>query len=200
MDTSKLLAAKIAQLELDKAGERDQEAEIDREVKKATRDLSNLLSNIDSPMTKLDVVQKKYSELLADMRRLDRANTKNKKRADQLQKEKDQGRTELSRSVSMKEKLEKLCRELQRENKKMKVGVVEEVEFHLILRGRTADSAILMQEEHRSLVETEKRGREELNETFDGVLWEIQTVISQKEDPSSQKLNMETDELWVPFV
>ncbi len=74
-------------------------------------------------MSKLDIVQKKYSELLADMRRLDRDHVKSKKRADQLQKEKDQSRSELSKTISMKEKLEKLCRELTRENKKMKVGL-----------------------------------------------------------------------------
>jgi chromosome segregation ATPase len=120
-ETSKLLAAKISQLESDRAGEKDQEAEIEREVKKANRDLSNLLSNIESPLFRLNEVQRRYTELLADMRRLDRDHAKNKKRADQLQKEKDQGRTELNKAVSMKEKLEKLCRELQRENKKMKV-------------------------------------------------------------------------------
>lgn len=122
-ETSKLLAAKISQLESDRAGEKDQEAEIEREVKKANRDLSNLLSTIESPLSRLDAVQRKYTELLADMRRLDRDHAKNKKRADQLQKEKDQGRTELNKTVSMKEKLEKLCRELQKENKKMKVGL-----------------------------------------------------------------------------
>ncbi len=97
--------------------------DLEREVKKATRDMNQLLNGIESPMSKLDVVQKKYSELLADMRRLDRDHVKSKKRADQLQKEKDQSRSELSKTISMKEKLEKLCRELTRENKKMKVGL-----------------------------------------------------------------------------
>ena len=83
--------------------------------------MNQLLNGIESPMSKLDVVQKKYSELLADMRRLDRDHLKSKKRADQLQKEKDQSRSELSKTISMKEKLEKLCRELTRENKKVKV-------------------------------------------------------------------------------
>lgn len=89
--------------------------------------MNQLLNGIESPMSKLDVVQKKYSELLADMRRLDRDHVKSKKRADQLQKEKDQSRSELSKTISMKEKLEKLCRELTRENKKMKVGHTKRV-------------------------------------------------------------------------
>jgi len=97
-------------------------ADIEREVKKATKDLNNLLTGIENPLSRLETVQKRYTELLADMKRVDRENTKNKKRSDQLQKEKDQGRSELSKTNSMKEKLEKLCRELQRENKKLKVS------------------------------------------------------------------------------
>ena len=93
----------------------------EREVKKATRDLTNLLTGMETPLSRLEAVQKKYTELLADMKRLDRENVKSKKRADQLQKEKDQGRIELSKTVTMREKLEKICRELQRENKKLKV-------------------------------------------------------------------------------
>ena len=154
-ETSKLLAAKISQLEQDAAGEKDQEMEIgmlyvlqpfilsslnpypaiacvcdgmrlifhfaEREVKKATRDLNQLLSNIESPMTRLETVHKKYTELLADMKKLDRDYTKSRKRADQLQKDQDKGKSELNKTVTMKDKLEKLCRELTKENKKVKV-------------------------------------------------------------------------------
>lgn len=94
---------------------------IEREVKRANRDLSNLLSNIESPLSRLEVVQKKYTDLLADMRRVEREYAKSKKRAEQLQKERDVGRSELSKMVSMKEKMEKLSRELQKEKQKLKV-------------------------------------------------------------------------------
>lgn len=80
------------------------------------------MTGIEHPLSKVETLQKKYTELLADMRRLERDHLKSKKRADQLQKEKDQGRSELSKTISIKEKLEKLCRELTRENKKIKVG------------------------------------------------------------------------------
>lgn len=93
----------------------------EREVKKATRDLNQLLTTIESPMTKLETVHKKYTELFADMKKLDRDYTKSKKRADQLQKDQDKGKSELNKTVTMKEKLEKLCRELTKENKKVKV-------------------------------------------------------------------------------
>lgn len=111
-------------------------ADIEREVKKATRDLSNLLTGMETPLSKLETVQKKYTELLAEMKRVDRENTKNKKRADLVQKEKDQGRSELSKTNTMKEKLEKLCRELQRDNKKLKVSgkaIGKHWQIHLII-------------------------------------------------------------------
>ena len=73
-------------------------------------------------MQKIDYLTKRSSELLADMRRLEKENQKNKRCGDTLQKERDNSRTELSKTVGLKEKLEKLCRELQRDNNKMKVG------------------------------------------------------------------------------
>ncbi|KAL9612817.1 MAG: hypothetical protein Q9167_002600 [Letrouitia subvulpina] len=169
-ETSKLLAAKINQLEHDAAGEKDQEAEIEREVKRAVRDLTNLLAGMET-LSRIETIQKKYAELLADMKRLDRENVKSKKRADQLQKEKDQGRSELSKTVSMKEKLEKLCRELTRENKKIK-------------------------EEYRKIEDSEKRSRELQGEKVGGVLWLVDEAMDQKENPENMKLNMETDEVF----
>ena len=74
-----------------------------------------------TPLERADALQKRNTELFTDLKRLERECVKNKKRADQLQKEKDSGRNELSKTVILKDKLEKLCRELTRENKKMKV-------------------------------------------------------------------------------
>jgi predicted RNase H-like nuclease (RuvC/YqgF family) len=93
----------------------------DREVKKANRDLQSLLQSMDGPISKMETVQRKYSELLAEMKRTEREHIKAKKRGDQLQKDKDAQRSELTKANSMKEKLEKLSRELTKENKKLKV-------------------------------------------------------------------------------
>lgn len=98
-------------------------ADIEREVKKATRDLSNLLTGMENPLSKLEAVQKKYTDLLAEMNRVMRENTKNKKRSDVLQKEKDSSRSELTKTLAMKQKLENVCRQLQVDNRKLKVGV-----------------------------------------------------------------------------
>ena len=89
-------------------------------MKKATRDLNQLLLNVE-PLNRIETLQRKYSELLADMKKLERDHAKNKKRADLLQKESDKAKSENSKTNTLKEKLEKLCRELTKDNKKMKV-------------------------------------------------------------------------------
>ncbi|KAG5207984.1 Alpha-taxilin [Trichophyton interdigitale] len=168
-ETSKLLAAKISQLEQDAAGEKDQEAEIEREVKKATRDLNQLLSTIESPMTRLETVHKKYTELLAEMKKLDRDHNKSKKRADQLQKDQDKGKSELNKTVTMKDKLEKLCRELTKENKKVK-------------------------DENKRLDDTERRARGIVNERLDSLLFDIQDVMAAKGSSRVENVDIDLDE------
>ncbi|KAL1958718.1 hypothetical protein VTO42DRAFT_3837 [Malbranchea cinnamomea] len=168
-ETSKLLAAKISQLEQDAAGEKDQDAEIEREVKKATRDLNQLLNTIESPMTRLETVHKKYTELLADMKKLDRDYAKSKKRADQLQKDQDKGKSELNKTATMKDKLEKLCRELTKENKKVK-------------------------DENKRLEETERRARGIVNERLDALLFDIQDLMASKGNPKPDKVDVDLDE------
>lgn len=92
----------------------------DREVKKASRELLNQTKQLDD-LVKIDTLHKKWQELYHKMKRLERENVKSKKRGEQLQKEKDQSRSELSKNITLREKLEKLCRELQRENNRLKV-------------------------------------------------------------------------------
>jgi hypothetical protein len=75
-----------------------------------------------SDIQKIEHLTKRCSDLLSEMKRHERESIKHKKRGDQLQKDKDNSRNELNKTVSLKEKLEKLCRELQKENNKLKVG------------------------------------------------------------------------------
>jgi predicted transcriptional regulator len=83
----------------------------EREVKKANRELSSLLSNMDGPLSRLEVVQKRYTELLSDMKRTEREHQKAKK---------DAQRSELNKVTTMKDKLDKLSRDFAKENKKLK--------------------------------------------------------------------------------
>jgi len=83
--------------------------------------LKERLDGIGNPMQKLDALQKRNAELLAEMKKLEREHIKGKKRADQLQKEKDAQRSELTKAVGVKDKLEKLAREFTKDNRKLKV-------------------------------------------------------------------------------
>jgi len=118
-EATRLLQARISQLEQDATADKEQEAEIEREVKRAHRDMINQTAKMDD-VPKIDFLMKKSSDLLAEMRRVDRENQKNRKRGDVLQKERDNSRSDLSKQVQLKEKLEKLCRELQKDNNKLK--------------------------------------------------------------------------------
>lgn len=92
----------------------------ERERRKYARELNNLTVKMDD-LQRIDTLQTRVSELFTNMKRLERENQKNKKRGDQLQKEKDNARHDLTKTTSLKEKLEKLCRELQKENNRLKV-------------------------------------------------------------------------------
>lgn len=169
-ENAKLVQARLSQLEQEKAGEKNQQAEVDREVKKATRDLNELINNIESPLNRLDMVQKKYEELLADMKKLERDYTRSKKRADQLQKDQDKSKSEHNKTATMKDKLEKLCRELTKENKKVK-------------------------DENKRLEDAEKVARETINYRLDQMLFDVQDVMNSKGSIHGENLHMELDEL-----
>ena len=187
-DTGKLLAAKINQLEIDAAGEKDQEAEIEREVKKANRDLTNLLSGVKSDSSKLEVVQKKFSELVADMKRVDRDLIKSKKKADQLQKEKDSSRSELTKSTSLKDKLEKLSRELSKENKKLKV-----FDNNLLCRPQTSVRVLI--NDRRTIAQS--KSVKMVGETFSATR-SRRSCTTWKTSSMKKKIRWATSILWRP--
>ena len=76
---------------------------------------------MSTPIERMEALQKRNQDLLADMKRLEKDYNKSKRRAEQLQKERDAQRIELSKTTSVKDKLEKLAREFTKDNKKLKV-------------------------------------------------------------------------------
>ena len=96
---------------------------VERSLKKISKDIQQQVAKLDN-VQKIESLTKRCTELYAEMKKLEKENIKQKKRADQLQKDKDLGRTELTKTTGLKEKLEKLCRELQKENNKLKVRVL----------------------------------------------------------------------------
>ncbi|KAI5779473.1 myosin-like coiled-coil protein-domain-containing protein [Geopyxis carbonaria] len=170
-EVNNLLHQKISQLETDASMEEEEEKAISRAVRKANKELAELVSSREDHLAKVDAIQTKYSELLHDMKRLERDHAKSRKRADQLQKEKDQSRTDMQKAITMKHKLETLCRELQKENKRIK-------------------------DESKKLAYNEQQKREELSEKFESTIWEIKSRMEEEDDCDSHKLNIDADELF----
>jgi chromosome segregation ATPase len=169
-ENAKLVQARLSQLEQERQGEKTQQAEVDREVKKATRDLNDLMHSVKDPLARIDLLQKKYEDLLADMKKTEREYTKTKKKADQQQKEQDKIKSEHNKTATMKDKLEKLCRELTKENKKVK-------------------------DENKRLEDSERAARETVNDRLDEMLYDVQEIVNSKGSSQPELLHMELDEM-----
>ncbi|OQO07329.1 hypothetical protein B0A48_07026 [Cryoendolithus antarcticus] len=170
-DAHKALLSKISQLEATSTETAKEEGEIDAEVKKANRDLSQLLGTMEPHHSKIDIVQRKYTELLSDMKKLERDHGKAKKRGDQLQKEKDEVNKNLTKEKAMKDKLEKLSRELTRENKKLKEDLRDEKESG----------------SHRN---------DELQRKLEDLVLDVESVVSDRRAPERQTAELEQDKLF----
>jgi chromosome segregation ATPase len=116
---------KIKQLELSKADEKEQEQEIEREVKKANREMKNMLSTLPTENARVDALQKKCNEYLANWKRAERELQTSKKKADQLQKDRDQAKTQLGKITGERDTFANTTRQMQKENKKLKVCLAE---------------------------------------------------------------------------
>ncbi|CUS13756.1 unnamed protein product [Tuber aestivum] len=186
MEVNNLLTAKISQLETDASLEEEEEKAISRAVRRANKELAELVSSREDHLAKVDAIQNKYSELLYEMKRLERDYTKSRKRADQLQKEKDHSRSEMQKAVSMKHKLETLCRELQKENKRIKnwTNYSEITELQET------------QDESKKLAQNEQQKREELSNKFENTIMEIKTRMEEENDSGSRKVDAGVDELF----
>ncbi|KAE9966028.1 hypothetical protein BLS_003624 [Venturia inaequalis] len=171
VDTNKLLEQTMARLERDVAGDKEQEAEIEREVKKANRDLTQHLNGYKDPLARVNEIQKRFTTLVGEMKRLERDHQKSKKRADQLQKEKDTAKSELSKATSLKEKLEKLSRETSNENRKLRADV-------------------------QQLRDVESKMREELHDRLEQMVLDVEDVIDSSNMAEESQETLETDELF----
>ncbi|EME39663.1 hypothetical protein DOTSEDRAFT_75345 [Dothistroma septosporum NZE10] len=169
-DAHKALLSKISQLEGQSHEESSATAEIEAEVKKANRDLSQLLNTLEPHNSKMDILQRKYSELLGEMKRVEREHVKAKKRGDQLQKEKEEVTKDRTRERGLKEKLEKLSRELTRENKKLK-------------------------DDYRDLKENSANRNDELHRKLENMVLDVEAVVSDRKQPERQQ-ELEQDKLF----
>uniref|UniRef100_A0ABM5G365 Beta-taxilin isoform X1 n=2 Tax=Pogona vitticeps TaxID=103695 RepID=A0ABM5G365_9SAUR len=127
------------------------------------------LNKLNTPEEKLDILFKKYAELLEEHRTEQKKLKHLQKRQAQLIKEKDQLQSEHSRAILARSKLESLCRELQRHNKTLKEETLQ-----------------------RAREEEEKR--KEITNHFQGTLNDIQAQIEQQSE-RNMKLCQENTEL-----
>ncbi|KAF2094044.1 hypothetical protein NA57DRAFT_80465 [Rhizodiscina lignyota] len=172
LDATKAIQARISQLEQDKAGEKDQEAEIDFAAKQHNRELKKSLDRLADPLQKLDAVQKKYSQLFREMKTTEREMQKAKKRGDQLQKEKEAIKSELNKANSAKDKLEKLSRDTNSENKRLRSDITR-------------------------LERDEMRMRDELHDRLERMVFEVEDAAQANQQPPQESAaNMEVEELF----
>ncbi|KAF2454837.1 myosin-like coiled-coil protein-domain-containing protein [Lineolata rhizophorae] len=122
-------------------------------------------------MDKINFLTKRYTDLLADMKKLERECTRSKKKADQLQKEKDKQGQELNRISGMKDNLEKLSRNVTKDNKKL-------------------------QEKVKAMEENQGRVNDELHARLMRVAEPVEQVINSKETPQVPVVDIETDKLF----
>ncbi|CAG8569741.1 3639_t:CDS:10 [Funneliformis caledonium] len=167
-ELNSMIQNKITQLETESSIEDEEEKAFAKAVKKASREMKDIINSHDDQMEKFDTIQQRYMELFQDMKRLERDHAKMKKRNEQLQKEKDAAKSDLSKANSMKHKLENICRELQKENKRIK-------------------------EESKRLAVSEQQKREELSSKFENTIWEIKSKM--EEDTDEKKKRAEDSEL-----
>ena len=170
-DAHKALLSKIHQLEASTTENAHEAAEIEAEVKKANRDLSQLLNTMEPHNSKLDAVQRRYTELLGEMKKVEREHVKAKKKSDQLQKDKEEIGKERMKEKGLKEKLEKLSRELTRENKKLKDDLRD-------IKEKSADC------------------NEELQRKLEDMVLDVEEVIGDRRPQERQVQEMEQDKLF----
>ncbi|PKC66673.1 hypothetical protein RhiirA1_364883 [Rhizophagus irregularis] len=166
-ELNNMIQNKITQLENESLIEDEEEKELAKAVKKASKEIKDTINSRDDQMEKFDMIQQRYMELFQDMKRLELDHVKLKKRNEQLQKEKDAARSDLSKANLMKHKFENICRELQKENKRIK-------------------------EESKRLAASEQQKREELSSKFENTIWEIKSKM--EEDTDEKKKRAEDNE------
>ncbi|XP_026521973.1 beta-taxilin [Notechis scutatus] len=127
------------------------------------------LTKLNTSEEKLELLFKKYAELLEEHRSEQKKLKNLQKKQAQLMKEKDQLQSEHSRAILARSKLESLCRELQRHNKTLKEETLQ-----------------------RAREEEEKR--KEITNHFQSTLNDIQAQIEQQSE-RNMKLCQENTEL-----
>jgi len=120
VDTNKAIQDTIRHMEQQEAGDRAQQLEIEREVKKANREMSSILSS-QNPMSRIETIQKKYTELLTAMKKTERELALSKKREETMKKERDFAKTRVAQLEKGNKALDSTVRVYQDKEKRLEV-------------------------------------------------------------------------------
>ncbi|KAJ3163630.1 hypothetical protein HDU86_000213 [Geranomyces michiganensis] len=164
-ELSSMIQSKIVQLETESNVEEEEEKAMARAIKKASRDMSLLIEGADQQQQqhqqagadKLDLVHSRYMDLFQDHKRLEREYALMKRKLEQVNKEKDSLKADNTKINAQKQKLETVCRELQKENKRVK-------------------------DDSKRLSVSEQHKRNELSSKFESTIWEIKTKMEADND------------------
>ncbi|KAG5463459.1 MAG: myosin-like coiled-coil protein-domain-containing protein, partial [Olpidium bornovanus] len=145
-----------------------------KSIRKANKEFKELVNApVNDQSAKNSLVHQKYMDLVRnvpefehfhDLKRLERDNAKSKKRLEALTKERDASKAECNKALSVKAKLESLCRQLQRENKRIK-------------------------EESKQLASAELQKREELSNKFERTISDIKSKMEADTDERRRRLD-----------
>lgn len=139
-------------------------------TKRHLKELRHYLDTFNSADEKFKALSNRYTNLLHENKKFERELILLKRRCDQLAKEKDTLCLELTKANTMKQKLEGLCRELQKQNK-----VVME------------DSKRITHEEHKK--------REDMTKKFQMTMREITTKMEEQGDKQAKDNDMLREKL-----
>ncbi|XP_073483492.1 beta-taxilin [Aquarana catesbeiana] len=170
-ESKESISSSDAPLAKDSAASKEQspEKKILKGLGKEAAQLLQSLNKLNTPEEKLEVLAKKYAELLEEHHTEQKQMKQVQKRQLQLIKEKDQLQSEHSKAILARSKLESLCRELQRHNKTLKEETIQRVR------------------------EDEEK-RKEITNHFQNTLTDIQSQIEQQSERNN-KLCKENAEL-----
>ncbi|KAJ1561428.1 hypothetical protein HK096_004762 [Nowakowskiella sp. JEL0078] len=203
-EINNLIKNKLGQLENEVAAEDEEDKSIARSIKKASKDVISLIGSIHSPEQKLEQYHTTYMELFQEYKKLERDGAKLKRKYEQLSKEKDSIKADFNKTNLQKQKIEMLCRELQKENKRVKehnkqMAIIEEQKREELLSkfdSTTQDFKRRMEEDSLEKRKLLKKSMEDMQEQFDARDKQFEAIIRGK-NLEIEKLERENEQAMI---
>jgi len=155
-DVAAMVDAKIAELSHKEELTAEESRELARSSKAQEKEIAKIFEATESSLeTKLESLKSKGLSLLQELQREKKQVILYKRKSESALKDKETAATEMNRAISLKENLETLCRELQRQNK-------------------------VVMEESRNVAEMEQTKRQELSEKFQSTISDVSERLDEQ--------------------